>query len=85
MAVEKAPEHPESEALSTLQAVVQKALALSRDDREALLAALQDSLGDGLQCDDEYIAMLDREADIIDAGGPTYSLEEVVASLRAPR
>lgn len=83
MAVDKAP--PENAELAKLASLLQEASSLSVASRELLISALQDGLEPDEDWDDEYIAALGREADAIDAGAPTYSLEEVVASLRVPR
>lgn len=84
MAVEKAPPDQGSYELPKVERIIQDALSLSRDDREALLVAVEDSLV-GTKCGPAFLSELDRRAAAIADGEPTYALEDVVAALRVPR
>jgi len=75
----------------TTDYIMSLALGLCVAERRELLALLQESLEpgeDGLspeQLEAAWHSELQRRIDAVNAGAPTYSLEEVLARLRSSR
>lgn len=69
--------------MATMESVLDEALTLTPDDRERLMARLAASIEPDSQVDALWAIEIDRRLQDLRNGGPTYSLDEVKAQMRA--